>query len=379
MKVLVVSPAPTHPTRAGNRSCILSYVELLRRQGHEVEFLYLHLPWAHQDEGVEELRDFWKDRLHIFRESVLDRLVQIVHHRFAFRLLGRYTLDALLPFGFSRAVGKLVSLRNIDAVIVNYWHLSGAFRCLPAGVRKVLYTHDLFRDRIDRTGSSFLSTDGPTEGRALDRADVVLAIQEQEAADFRARTSSRVLTSFSHFPLDSRPFTNRKNLLYLAGPNPNNIQGIREFVGQVLPVILSRDPAIRLLIGGRICSELPDLAGLPGVELQGDVDRMGDFYAQGDLAINPTRTGSGLKIKTFEAMAHGRAMICHPHCLEGIFRPERHPMVSASTPMEYADRICELFADPSRLEALCLSSLEYVRDLDAEVERSFSVALAART
>lgn len=379
MKVLVVSPAPTHPTRAGNRSCILSYVELLQRLGHEVEFLYIHLPWAHQDEGIEELKAFWKDRLHVFRESVLDRVVQIIHHRLVFRLLGRYTLDALQPFGLPATVGRLARERKVDAVIVNYWHLSGAFEALPKGVRKILYTHDLFRDRIDRTGSSFLSTDGATEGRAMDRSEVVLAIQEQEAADFRSRTRSTVRTSFSHFPLDQRPFTGRKHLLYLAGPNPNNIQGIREFVHDVLPVLLERDAGIHLVIGGRICSELADLGGTRGVELQGDVDRMGDFYAQGDVAINPTRTGSGLKIKTFEAMAHGRAMICHPHCLEGIFHPDCHPILAASTPGEYADLICGLFADPPRLQELCARSLDYVRDLNTEVERSFSDALAFGT
>lgn len=41
LKVLVVSPTPTHPTTAGNRARILNLCTLLRSAAHDVHFLHV--------------------------------------------------------------------------------------------------------------------------------------------------------------------------------------------------------------------------------------------------------------------------------------------------------------------------------------------------
>ena len=48
-----------------------------------------------------------------------------------------------------------------------------------------------------------------------------------------------------------------------------------------------------------------DLSMDPAVKLMGKIDSPVEFYQQIDLAINPVEFGTGLKIKTCEALAYG--------------------------------------------------------------------------
>lgn len=376
MKILVVTDNPTHPPMAGNRACIVTYCHLLEELGHEVHLLYSHRDWVQTTAELESTRAAWSERFHLHRQSTADRLSQIWAHRVGFALHGGYALDSLCPFGFADTVARIVEQHAMDAVIVNYWSMTGAFRKLDRRVRRVLYAHDRFADKLRRTGGKWLSTTAATEAAALDRSHVVLAIQEDEAAFFRTLTSRPVLTAFTHFPVVRQTFTGRKTVLYLGGPNRPNIEGLRWFLDQAWPLVRARDPEIRLLVGGRICREMGAYNGIENVTFQGDVDRLEDFYAQGDLTINPTRTGTGLKIKTFEAMAHGKALICHPHCAEGIYKPEMAPLSLATSPEEFADRIWKQLADSTSLEQRCVVSRHYVESLNAFVAQQFSVAIS---
>jgi glycosyltransferase involved in cell wall biosynthesis len=379
VKILVVTDNPTHPPLAGNRTCIVTYCRLLEELGHEVHVLYSHRDWVQTSAELESTHAAWGERFHLHRQSITDRLSQIWAHRVGFALHGGYSLDSLCPIGLASTVARIVERHGMDAVIVNYWSMTGAFQKLERRVRKVLYAHDRFADKLRRTGGKWLSTTPATEAAALARSHVVLAIQEDEATFFKTLTSRPVLTAFTHFPVVRQPFTGQKTVLYLGGPNRPNIEGLRWFLEQAWPLVRSRDPEIRLLVGGRICREMSAYVGTENVTFQGDVDRLEDFYSQGDLTINPTRTGTGLKIKTFEAMAHGKALICHPHCAEGIFEPQTAPLAIASTPEEFATTICSQLAEPDRLADDCEASIRYIDSLDNFVAKQFELALLPLT
>jgi len=378
LKILVITDNPTHPTLAGNRACIVTYCQLLEELGHEVHLLYSHRDWVQTPQELEVTRAFWGARFHLHSQSRLDRLTQIWAHRVSFALRGGYPLDSLCPIGFPGFVARLCERIGIDAVIVNYWSMTGAFQKLTK-TRKILYAHDRFADKFRRTGLNWLSTTPAIEAAAMDRSDVVLAIQEEESRIFREGTRRPVLTAFTHFPVQPQPFTGRKVLLYLGGPNQANLEGLSWFLKEAWPLVRGKDPEIRLLIGGRICRELGSYSGLEGVELQGDVERLSDFYAQGDLSINPTRQGTGLKIKTFEAMAHGKTLVCHPHCAEGIYAPETAPLYIAPSAQEFATRATDLLHSPVLLREKCTASLKYVESMNEFVSSQFKTALGERS
>ena len=82
--------------------------------------------------------------------------------------------------------------------ILSYVFYSRLFESMPGTVRKLIDTHDVFSDRFrlyraHGQANEFFSTGRTEEGKALDRADAVLAIQEWDANHFRSLTARPVV------------------------------------------------------------------------------------------------------------------------------------------------------------------------------------------
>jgi glycosyltransferase involved in cell wall biosynthesis len=58
--------------------------------------------------------------------------------------------------------------------------------------------------------------------------------------------------------------------------------------------------------------------GIDGVELVGQLDDLREAYAQARVVINPAVAGTGLKIKTVEALAHLRPVVAWPAGVDGL-------------------------------------------------------------
>ena len=94
----------------------------------------------------------------------------------------------------------------------------------------------------------------------------------------------------------------------------------------------------RLLVAGSICGRLP--ADVRPFESVGRVDHLDDFYDLVDLVVNPMPFGTGLKIKSVEAICQGLPLIATEAAMVGL--PARHPLHRLASPEEVADRLGQL-------------------------------------
>jgi glycosyltransferase involved in cell wall biosynthesis len=211
---------------------------------------------------------------------------------------------------------------HFDVVIVNYVFFSKAFLAFDNTVKKIIYTHDIFSNRFQKTGNNWFSTKVLQEAKALNRSDVIWSIQEQESVFFRSISDKKVVTTFCNFTIQDTEISGSRNILFLAGSNDHNVEAINFFIGNVLPLLVNEIVDIQLLVGGRICEKLEYAKCLQNVTLLGDVDDLHAFYSLGDIFINPTFNGTGLKIKTFEAMSFGKVVVTHQHNVLGIYKQE---------------------------------------------------------
>src|SRR5688572_25848590 len=67
-KTLMISPTPTHPQNAGNRSRIFNVADLLRQNGYDVHFLMTEFEYDSPD--LEAMSAYWKDSLHLFKPEL---------------------------------------------------------------------------------------------------------------------------------------------------------------------------------------------------------------------------------------------------------------------------------------------------------------------
>ena len=372
-KILIVSQVPTHPPVAGNRSCILSYSSMLQSLGYPVYYLWI-AGFYHSDEEEILMREFWKNHLYIFKKTLIHRVIEFFFRLLHFKRTGFYKIDDYYPYGIKKLIKEIQKKEKFDIIISNYIFLSKIFNYLHS-IKKILYTHDVFTNKYQHTGQKWFSVTANEEAKALNRADTILAIQENEAIFYSYLTEKKVFTTYSYFSIVETPFIGKQVLLYLAGSNSYNIEAIQFFIESVFMPLLNTNPKIILLIGGKICNEIKNICKVDNIKIFGEVNNLIDFYSQGDIFINPTFKGTGLKIKTFEAMSFGKIIIGHPHTKIGIFKPDIAPILLAQNFKEYTIHFDSLFNDEERILDLKKKSTEYIKELNTFVSMQFVDAI----
>jgi len=312
MRCLVLSPTPTHPQDAGNRGRIHALLLALKGFGHRVEFAFVRRE-AVAEAAVDAMRGAW-DALHL-----------IPYDRTAERAGpdGTFGLDDWFPPSVEAAVAALAAAGPYDLVLVEYVFLSRALELFPAGTLKLLDTHDVFADRhlrLEALGlpAGFFHTTAAEEARGLDRADLVLAIQDDERQAFEEVTVRPVAT-LGFLPAvrpDAPPAPrDATGIGYLGSANPLNGRALERFLEALDPAWLAARGAEMRVGGGAARLAGPARPGLVPVPT---VDRPEAFLSELALAVNPHEGGTGLKIKTVEALAHGLPVIGTAEAFRGL-------------------------------------------------------------
>lgn len=381
--LLVISPLPTHPQDEGANRRVFAMMEVLRAAGHDVHFAFV--PQNRGDQGA--MREYWGDRFHLLPytdpTSRVTRLLQKIRSR----LLRPhdYPIDAWYDPQLSPAIAQLRDTLKPDAVLVEYVYLSRALELFDKSCLKIIDTHDVMTDRHARGIAQgqrprWFSTTAAQERKALQRADLVIAIQDRER-DFLGALTERPVVTVGHIaPIDPRWHFNAgaATLLYVGTNNASNVQALLHFVAQVLPALCAAEPALSLHVAGKVCLALdamapaPELAG--HIVSHGVVDDLGALYAKTAVVINPVRFGTGLKIKNVEALSQGCPLVTTPIGAEGMEEGAGNAFLLAADDAEFAAAILELLRNRARAEHISAQGFALIRHMNA---RSSAVLLDA--
>jgi hypothetical protein len=190
---------------------------------------------------------------------------------------------------------------------------------------KVIDTIDVFstkKDKVLRFGIRDVWLEPDEEARRLKLADLVVAIQSDERAILqRLVPDTPVVTAGIDFEVsgDARIPVERR-VLYVASANPMNIKGLRDFLRFAWPNIQQTVPGAELLVAGGVSEAVAD--DVPGVTKLGNVtkEKLDALYRSARVVINPAHAGTGIKIKTIEALSRLRPIVTWPTGVDGLSR-----------------------------------------------------------
>ena len=382
-RVLLVAPVPTHPSTTGASARVRSMAEALAALGHDTHFLHLQQPVRGPGPALQR---YWGDRLHVYRG--LSPIGCIRRGRRKLVRITAKTLQLDLPVdsyfdpGCAPFVRDLLARGRFDAVIVSYVFYSRLLELVPDAALKLIDTHDVFsgRFRLYREHGQtreFFSTGPAEEARALRRADSVLAIQEWDAAHFRSLGASRV-SVVGHLapPAEETSATAgaaSPAMLFVGGPMGINVHGVGWFIERVLPAVRRRLPDAELWLAGGIGDRIRGTP--PGVRRLGFVDRLDDVYRRARVVINPQQFGTGLSIKSVDALRHGRPLVSTGSGVRGLESGAGTAFLQAESAEEFRDRLIELLCDPAAGAALGARAGEFAREYYAINLRSLADAV----
>jgi len=368
-KILLVAPVPSHPSTSGASARVRHMAQVLLSMGHEVHFLYLQEPLGATGKAM---REYWHDRLHVFRglspASWIARgrrkLLRAIGKTFQLNL----PVDGYFDRASARYVHQLLTGGGFDVAIVSYVFYSRLLEFMPAAVLKIIDTHDVFADRYrlyreHGQPREFFSTARREEGRALDRADIVLAIQDSDASHFRSLTKKPVaVVGHVARPIDTAggdAADSAPAMLFVGSAMGINAHGLTWFVDQVFPAVRREVADAELWLVGSICQRLGNTPS--GVRRWGMVDPLDDLYRRAAVVINPQQFGTGLSIKGVDALLHGRPLVTTASGARGLEDGAGTAFLQAGSAQHFASLVVELLRDPERRAALAERAAEFAR------------------
>src|SRR5690606_17391780 len=98
-----------------------------------------------------------------------------------------------------------------------------------------------------------------------------------------------------------------------------NEDAMKHFCADILPRIRLHEPDVTLSIVGRAPTPaVQRLAEIPGVDVTGTVPDVRTHIARAAVYIVPIRIGGGTRLKIFEAMSMGKAIVSTTVGAEGL-------------------------------------------------------------
>jgi len=198
-----------------------------------------------------------------------------------------------------------------------------------------------------------------SERNACVRSRLVLAVSPIDAASLAENAPAAQMRSIptgvdtTYFSANGTP--ERKAHLVFTGamdwfPNEDAIQF---FMAEILPRIRQEMPDVSMTVVGRNPSaRLRNAGHQAGVRITGTVDDVRSFIDEGAVYIVPLRIGGGTRLKIFEALSMGKAVVSTTVGAEGLPIVDGEHFVRADSPHDFSRAVMSLLLDPERRKSL---------------------------
>jgi glycosyltransferase involved in cell wall biosynthesis len=119
------------------------------------------------------------------------------------------------------------------------------------------------------------------------------------------------------------------------------------FYRDILPLIRAEEPDVETWMVGRNppVSLQQLVAADPKVHLTGRVDDVRPYMNRSSVYVLPMRSGSGTRLKVYEAMASGKAIVSTPTGAEGLPVTDGENILFAEDPRDFANSVIRLLRD----------------------------------
>src|SRR5258707_1118275 len=118
----------------------------------------------------------------------------------------------------------------------------------------------------------------------------------------------------------------------------------------------------RAVVGGDPADGLRAAWGAAGVQVPGTVADVGPHVAEAAVSVVPLRIGGGTRLKIFEALAMGKAVVSTRVGAEGLPIVSGQHFLQADSPADFAQAVVTLLKDPDRRHALGLAGRRLAED-----------------
>jgi sugar transferase (PEP-CTERM/EpsH1 system associated) len=380
VKILWIKSGGFLPRDTGGKIRSYSLLrELARRHDMDVFTFYPR----HEDDQHGDLREFC-------REVVLMPLD--LPTRASLPDMAAYARNIARPVPYSMVkycrsevgvrVRELLAAESYDAIVCDFL-LTAAVVPWELPCPKILFTHNVEAViwerhwRVSRNPFFKLiswreyKTMARVERLYLQKADHVLTVSDSDRDYFSKFVASHKITTIpTGVDIDyfnTSPATgpaDPETLVFTGSMDwmPNE-DAILYFAEKILPVVQARVPGVKLRVVGRKPSpRVQALAsGNSAIEVTGTVPDVRPHLESACVYVVPLRIGGGTRIKIFEAMAMGKAVVSTTIGAEGLPVTHGENILLADKPEDFAEAVARLLSNVKERTRIATEARHLVR------------------
>ena len=191
---------------------------------------------------------------------------------------------------------------------------------------------------------------------------VIISIQDQQLIQHPQRDQIKVIPNGVELNFFTpKDVTKTYDLVFTGNMNyPPNVDGVKFIAEQILPLLITDFPNIKILIAG----SYPALSVLATqsnhIHVSGWVDDIRECYASAKVFVAPMQIGTGLQNKLLEAMAMKLPCITSILANNALGAKENEEILIAKTADEYAKQIKRLLSDEGLSNKIAQGGYDYV-------------------
>lgn len=191
------------------------------------------------------------------------------------------------------------------------------------------------------------------ETRALRRFPHIIAVSEHDCNEMLALSPGCQITvvptgvDTEQYPVVPSASGDPPRIVFTGSMDwEPNIDAIEYFCSEIWPQILASFPNARFQIVGRSPHPRVQRLASVSVEVTGTVPSVTDYLRSATVVIVPLRIGGGTRLKIFEAMAMGKALVSTSIGAEGLEVTNGRDILIADDAQSFAASILQLLRDP---------------------------------
>lgn len=264
-------------------------------------------------------------------------------------------LDAAINLPHQMAVPAVLFQHNVESEI---WRRHAATETNP--VKRLIYKFE-FQKMLRY------------EQNALRKFQHVIAVSDHDRDLMRAWTSSGITVVPTGVDVKQyQPTSDHRNtapiVMFVGAMDwEPNIDAVEVFAGEIWNTIVAAVPGAQFCIVGRNPDRRVRKLASNSIEITGRVESVADYLQKAAVVIVPLRVGGGTRLKIYEAMAAGKAVVSTTVGAEGLDISPGRDIVIADDPREFANAVVSFLKDPDLRQRYEHAASETARKYDWSV------------
>jgi glycosyltransferase involved in cell wall biosynthesis len=303
-----------------------------------------------------------------FTSPHVSRLIQTWYREARFDVAVCDFLSASLNFPATLSTPSVLFQHNVESVL---WRRQAAHE--PNPVKRLAFTLEAAKmARYERT--------------TVRRFPHVIAVSERDRRELMTMTGMTEPSRLSVVPtgvdvdryrVAARSSAVQPLVMFLGSMDwEANVDAVEYFCGEIWPAVRSAVPSARFRIVGRNPHPRVLTLASDSVNVTGGVPSVVDHLREAAVCVVPLRVGGGTRLKIFEAMAAGKAVVSTTVGAEGLDLHDGRDVVLADTASRFADAVIDLLRDPARRRRLEIAATELAARYDwSVIARQFEAIL----